>query len=298
MFGAVAEVDARPHPLQSSCALTEIDVGDSTGARHALLLKDPSCRSQEAGPQFLYDDRREFAAYRALAGRGLALPRLLRASIDPGRGRCWLLLQRVEGVPLWQSGDPLAWCAAAEWLAELHALRPIPERPPWLRYDRAFYGLWMERALAFAPAAGLAGLEAVHASAIARLSAAPSVIVHGDYYPSNVLVCSPHAPRACPLDLELAGIGPAALDLAALTAGLREPLSASALGAYQARVGGGPAREELQELVWCARLHLAIRWLGWMPRRRPPAHQQFDWAAEAHAAAGALQARSARVVTG
>lgn len=298
LFGAASEVDARPHPLQSSCALTEISLHGAGGRRYELLLKDTGGRSPHAGPAYLYDERRELAAYVALAERRLALPRLHGASVDHEEGRCWLFLERMEGMPLWQSDDPLAWCAAAEWLADLHALRPVPDAPPWLRYDEAFFGLWMERALAFAPNAGLAALDAVHAFAIARLSVAPSVIVHGDYYPSNVLVRSFPGSVVCPLDLELAGIGPAAVDLAALTTGLPEPLGAAALDAYQSRLGGVSAGDELEELVLCARLHLAIRWLGWMPRRRPPVHQRFDWGAEAHAAADALQARLATAVLG
>jgi aminoglycoside phosphotransferase (APT) family kinase protein len=296
LFGAVADLETRAHPLQSSCALTEVALRDATGTRHELLLKAESCRSPEAGPAFLYDDRRELAAYLALAEHGLTLPRLLGASVDAEASRCWLFLEPVEGTPLWQWGDPRAWFAAAEWLADLHASRPVPEGPPWLHYDEGFFAVWMERALAFAPDAGLGELAEIHASAAARLSAAPQVILHGDYYPSNVLVCGAGVPRVCPLDLELAGVGAAALDLAALSAGLPEPLSAGVLDAYEARLSDGSGRDELEELLLCARLHLAIRWLGWMPSRRPPPHQRFDWVAEANAAARALKVRPAKAV--
>lgn len=282
---------ARRHPLQSSCPLTELTLSDPAGGRRRWLLKDVARRSPRTAPKLLYDERRELAAYRALTDAGLSLAPLVGADVGPDR--CWLFLELVEGTPLWQSGDPPDWCRAAEWLAGLHALAPIGEGPPWLRYDSEFYDVWMERARRFAPGARLHELDAAHAYAIGRLADAPVVTVHGDYYPSNLLVRPSPERGTCPLDLELAGAGAAALDLAALTTGLPDPLAADVLDSYRARLDDGRAHEELEELLLCARLHLAIRWLGWMPRRRPPAHQRFDWAAEAHAVGAALHARAA-----
>jgi aminoglycoside phosphotransferase (APT) family kinase protein len=284
-------VDARRHPLQSSCPLTVLTLSDSGGGRQRWLLKDVAGRSPRMAPPFLYDERRELAAYRALTDSGLVLARLVGADVGPGR--CRLFLELVQGTPLWQSGDPADWCRAAEWLADLHALAPLGEGPPWLRYDGELYAVWMRRARTFVPGARLEDLEDVHAYAVSRLVGAPAVMVHGDYYPSNLLVRSSCERAICPLDLELAGVGAAALDLAALTAGLPAPLAAAVLESYRSRLPAGPAREELEELLLCARLHLAVRWLGWMPRSSPPAHQRFDWAAEAHAAGRALHARAA-----
>lgn len=287
-------VDVRRHPLQSSCPLVELTLSDPVGGRRRWLLKDVAGRSPRMAPRFLYDERRELAAYRALSGDGLVLPRLVGADFGPDR--CWLFLELVEGTPLWRSGNPADWCRAAEWLADLHALEPPGEEPPWLRYDSEFYAVWMERARTFAPGAGLDRLEVVHAYAVSRLAGACAVTVHGDYYPSNLLVLSSGERGVCALDFELTGVGAAALDLAALTTGLPGPLAAVVLESYRSRLDAGPAHEELEELeelLLCARLHLAVRWLGWMPRHRPPAHQRFDWAAEAHAAGEALHARVA-----
>jgi aminoglycoside phosphotransferase (APT) family kinase protein len=284
-------VRVRPHPFQSSCALAEISASGPSGERRELLLKDLSRRSRHPGPARLYDERREVAVYRRLAReQGLDMPRLVGSDIDPGRDRYWLLIEQVEGIPLWQSSDPAAWREAAAWLAKLHELDKRPDGCPWLRYDAEYYALWMPRAMAFAPHADLAALEDVHARAVQRLTGAPAVVVHGDYYPSNVLVRADRPPSVCPVDFELAGIGPTALDLAALTSGLGEELSTAVEDAYRARRRVTPERDELRLLVLCARLHLAIRWLGWMPGWEPPEHQRFDWAAEARAAAAALGA--------
>jgi hypothetical protein len=284
-------LSACTHPMQSSRPLIEIMLRAAGGAPQRWLLKDAGGPSARPGLGFLYQGRREVAAYRTLTDAGLVLPRLIGA--DVRSDRCWLFLEVVEGTPLWQSGDAADWSCAAEWLAELHSLAPLGDDSAWLRYDSDFYGLWMERARRFAPAARLDELDAAHEYAISRLLEAPAVTVHGDYYPSNVLVRSPRGRGVCPLDLELAGVGSAALDLAMLTAGLPAHLTAVVIESYRARLHPGFAREELEELLLCARLHLAIRWLGWMPRHRPPAHQRFDWIAEAHTTAEALGARTA-----
>ncbi|HZV75681.1 MAG TPA: aminoglycoside phosphotransferase family protein [Conexibacter sp.] len=291
VFGAACDVlDARPHALQSSCALTEIRLRDSGGEERQVVLKDLSARSRHPGPESLYDPRREIEAYRRLCSApGLGLARLLGAEVDPDHDRYWLLIEHVEGVPLWQSGDPADWREVAHWLAGLHELDPPPAGPPWLRYDTGHYERWLPRALALAPDAGLAAIERAHAVAIERLAAEDSVTVHGDFYPSNVIVRAPRGSGVCPLDLELLGAGPAVLDLAALIAGLPASLAAAVVDAYARRRGRSLRRERLEQLLLCARLHLAVRWLGWMPGWRAPAHQRFDWIAEAHAAAAALE---------
>jgi aminoglycoside phosphotransferase (APT) family kinase protein len=133
---------------------------------------------------------REIAAYRdALSQLDLSTPAFVGASGDV------LLLEWVEGTPLWQSGDLADWEAAARWLARLHAL-PIAGLLP--------------RALFRAPE------EVLRHPAAARLAALPAMPVHGEFYPSNVLVS---AGRIRPLDFETFGLGAGVIDLAALTAG-------------------------------------------------------------------------------
>ena len=283
-------VDAHPHAMQSSHALTEIRLRKGGGEERQVVLKDFRARSGDPGTDSLYDTHREIEAYRRLRSEPrLSMAGLLGAEIDPAADRCWLLLDRVEGIPLWQSGDPADWCEAAGWLADLHELVPPLDGAPWLQYQTGYYDRWLPRAVALVPDAGLAAIERTHAVAIERLAAEDPVTVHGDYYPSNVIVRSPRGSGVCPLDLELLGAGPAVLDLAALTTGLSEPFTNAVLDCYTHRRGGSLTREWLEPLLHCARLHLAVRWLGWMPGWQPPEHQRFDWIAEAHKAAAALE---------
>jgi hypothetical protein len=77
-----------------------------------------------------------------------------------------------------------------------------------------------------------------------------------------------------------------------LITGLPDPVTRLVVDAYRSRRSSPGPASEFEELLLCARLHLAIRWLGWMPNWHPPEHQRFDWVAEAFAAAAALGERA------
>jgi hypothetical protein len=78
------------------------------------------------------------------------------------------------------------------------------------------------------------------------------------------------------------------LDLAALVTGLPEDQAGSVVAEYARAAAHSPPRDRLDELLLCARLHLAVRWLGWLPGWQAPEHQAYDWVREAHTAAAAL----------
>src|SRR5262249_56494052 len=88
-----------------------------------------------------------------------------------------------------------------------------------------FYRQWLERARTFASRAGgarqkLDWLEGRYESVIERLAALPATVIHGEFYASNVLVQQTMAGlRVCPVDWEMAAVGPGLVGLAALTAG-------------------------------------------------------------------------------
>jgi thiamine kinase-like enzyme len=94
----------------------------------------------------------------------------------------------------------------------------------------------------------------------------------------------------CPIDWEAAGFGPGLIDLAALTTGWKAAARNAMERAYRAELQppyewtGSEAG--FAEAVDRARLHLAVRWLGWAPSSWiPPAEHQHDWLGEALALA-------------
>jgi hypothetical protein len=102
--------------------------------------------------------------------------------------------------------------------------------------------------------------------------------------------------RVSTVDWELAGIGPGAIDLAALVVGKWTDAQRAALvAAYRTAL---PADHRwrrdlaaLDRVVDCARLYLAVQWLGWSPDWTPPAEHAHDWLREAVEIAEQLEFR-------
>lgn len=269
------ELGRRPYAYGTSHRLEVLEVRLEDGSVRQLLRKDlrsselqPGARA--AKPPFLHDPRRERDAYRLLAGEDLGTPACYEAGDDS------LLLEKVPGVELWQVGELETWIAAARWLARLHArfARRRPTEPSLLGYDAAYFSLWRDRAVRARPAlaARLAGYERV----IGILCGIPPTLVHGEFYPSNVLVAGP---RIAAIDWETAGIGPGVLDLAALVSGWGE--------AERAAIAAGYGRVAPQALA-AAELHLSLQWLGWSDGWTPPPEHGRDWLSEALIAAERL----------
>ena len=95
----------------------------------------------------------------------------------------------------------------------------------------------------------------------------------------------PAARRVCPVDWEMAAVGPGLLDLAALTAGGWSRRERDAIArAYCDALRRRRCRrlpQELLEALDCALLHLAVQWLGWSADWTPPAEHRQDWLGEA-----------------
>lgn len=245
--------------------------------------------AQMAKPRFLHDPEREVCAYEELLPRGPeGPPRLLGTAAEDGRS--WLFLEWVEGRPLFEVGERELWEQAAAWLGRFHAAfagdRAGTELPcPLVERDADFYRSWMARARGFGVGesgerrAALDRLSERHDRLAEELLAMPPTLLHGEYYASNVLIAAGEGGvRVAPLDWELAGPGPGALDLAALVSGWPAADREAMRLAYERGLGAPlPARE-----LELARLQVAIQWLGWAPPEwQPPADQRRDWAAEA-----------------
>ncbi len=264
----VESISRRPFEYRSSAPLAELEAGGRT-----LILKDLSRdaltdRTRAAKLPLLHDPRREATVYRSLlADANLGTARLDASISDSRRDRFWLVLEKVAGEPLYQLGFE-RWAEVARWLGRCHDHFAGVSADYLVQYDHPFFKLWPARA-----GVSLPGYDA----AVARLSALPTTLVHGDFYPSNVLV----APgRVCPVDWELAGVGPGVLDLAALSLGLRDEQLDRLAEAYRLARTEPPEATEFAVDLACARLQLAVQWLGWSPDWVPPPEHARDWRSE------------------
>jgi Ser/Thr protein kinase RdoA (MazF antagonist) len=255
-------VERSPFAYATSWPIEEVAVAQPDGTRLTVLVK--RYEGELPRPPGLFDPRREAAAYRLVAD---AAPRLWAS------GAGWIAVEKLAGIPLWQSGAQHDWQAAARWAARLHArfaAAPPPRAAPLLCHDRPYYEAILRRA------AVDGGLTGAARRAIDLLVALPRTLVHGELYPSNVLVAGE---RIAAVDWEMAALGPGVVDLAALVTGFDSERSAALVRAY----GGADPRD-----LAAARLLLALQWLGWSSGWTAPPEHRHDWLAEAHAAAALL----------
>lgn len=241
-----------------------------------------------AKPLFLHAAGREAYVYEHLLPRGPAgAPRYLGTERE-AEGNL-LFIEWIDGRVLTEVGERETWEAVADWLGRFHAafegaLADLPSGAPLVERDADFHRRWLVRARDFAPADGparsaLDWLDPRHEGVVEALAAIEPTLLHGEFYPSNVLVGDgERSPRVAPVDWELAGPGPGALDLAALVCGWPAADREAMRGAY----GRGRGRELPVRDLDLARLQVAIQWLGWAPPEwTPPPGQRRDWAAEA-----------------
>lgn len=290
----VVELSRRPYRYATSAPLEELRVRFADGRKRRLILKDASRErlmgdARDSKPAFLYEHRRELVTYRRLLAPAGIGPRLY--GVDAARG--WLVIEKVPGVELWQVGEFEVWEGVAAWVAGLHARFAGRERelraanPHLIEHSEAWFLGWRERALA-----ALAGSGDPRAPELARalerydevarsLAALPRTLLHGELYPSNVMVVRGDGGlRVCPVDWEMAAIGPAAVDLAALVAGWSDAERDLLVRAYARSDGNGPLEALVADLDR-GRLHFALQWLGWSADWRPPPEHVHDWVDEA-----------------
>jgi Ser/Thr protein kinase RdoA (MazF antagonist) len=282
-------VQRRAAAFASTFPLEDVTVTGADGAVERLIVKDagaPLGERAAAKPAELLDPSREAAAYREVLGPWDVGAPALRGVL----GTHVLVLEAVDGVPLWQAEGLGPWEEAARWLGRLHR-RPAPAaRPPLVHYDAALLGRWLGRAQRLGADGALDPIAAVWDRVIARLAAWPAAFVHGDFYPQNVLV---DRGRIRPVDWELAGVGPGLLDLAALTSGgwsasERRRLVAAYARAFRTAASRTADTDDLSDALDHARLLVAVQWLGWSEGWSPPAEHAHDWLADALLLAGRI----------
>ena len=299
----VVRLERRPSEYRTSFPLDELDVTLADGTRLELVCKagardalDDAARA--AKPELLHDGLREIELYeRILREAELGTARCYGSVVDPARGRYWLFLERVRGVELFQVGRRETWEHAARFLAGMHArLTPLAGRSErLLRVDAELLRVWPRRAVEFAGAAraDLERIAAGYERVVELILALPPALIHGEFYASNVLVDDALAPdRVCPVDWEVAGMGPPLLDVAALVAGRWSDENRRAIAAaYRAALPGGrrPPDDVFDAVLTACRLHLAVQWLGWSRDWSPPPEHATDWLRDARELAGVLE---------
>lgn len=302
----ISRIARRASAYGSTFRLEELHVHLDDGRVLELMFKDMDGAAAGASlvkPSDLHDPAREVHTYlRILQPLDVGAPACVGAIAQRSLSRYWLFLEWVNGAQLCHVGDFTIWELAARQLARMHArLRDLPLVSTQARdiplpiHDAAFYRRSIDRAcrnvLLHEHDASrrrvIVWLSGRYDRVVDELCSLPRTFVHGECYPSNILVSDEEASaRICLVDWETAAIGAGALDLAALASGgWPEECRRALANAYRAQWQecGQPAwaLDDLCRAIDCCRLYLAIQLLGWPAEWVPPAEHARDWLAEA-----------------
>jgi aminoglycoside phosphotransferase (APT) family kinase protein len=281
--------------------------GTPRGLQLAFKNLTPGCQlptARRVRPEFLYDPHREIATYQSILSHlNMGTPQYLGSSVEPGTPRYWLFVEWVKGPLLWQMGRLQHWQQAARWLAQLHHatsrlpdLKRLARNARLLEYNPSAYEHWIGRAESVLAktllrhetdtARSFARIARRYGRVINHLCQLPRTLVHGEFFPANIVMrWTGQTHQVCPVDWELAALGPGVLDLAALSAGeWNDAEKRLILAAYHAVIcEQGPSDMTLDDLkrsTLYSQLHLCIRHLGWAARWRPQGQQARAWLAQ------------------
>lgn len=268
------EIVARSvNPSASSCPSEFVTVRTSDDVLARLFCKF------DASPEVAVGVHRRGLRYEELVNRqilahlGGSTPRF----VGSFRVRaCELLCLVTEAIPA--AARVSRWGAArlpeaAAWIGRFHARSQAllaRETPAFLaRYDENHFARWTHEVHNVADDLGLAppwlsDVLAGYERSIALLRRESPVIVHGEYYPSNVLAS---LAGVHPIDWESAGIGPGVIDIASLTMGWPAADTARAIRAYVDSRWRGAAPEHFDASLMLARFYLCLRMLGDRPKQ-------------------------------
>lgn len=206
---------------------------------------------------------------RVLSGLSTPVPRFYGAYEEPATGEVWLILEYLEQSQRVTKGpQPESILRAAHWLGRFHAANETRISSPTVSflhtYDADYYLGWASRTLRFARElrprlTWLATLCARFEEGVKMLLSPPPTIIHGEFYPHNILLSDG---QIYPIDWESAAIAAGEIDLATLTEAWKPAHLQQAEVAYQQARWGGPAPVGFRRRLAAARLYLCFRWLG------------------------------------
>jgi hypothetical protein len=305
-----AVVNRRPFSYGTSFPLEAVEIRHQDGTRESLIAKriDWSRLGQQARlakPSWLFDPVREPLVYERVLPDGEPGPPRLYGWIPLAEGGSLLFVERIEGPVLWQSGDAGVWEEVARWLARNQVRVDVRTDGdvPLVDCDEAHLMEWLGRGRESLANSGsrrrrraLERLFDAYQNAITLLLGLPRAFLHNEFFASNVLLsANADRPRIAAIDWELAGVGPALVDVAALSVGRWSGGTSPRLDeAYREALPAGH-RLALDDARFASGMHacrllLSVRALvpelrGWSA----PREHRHDWLREGLEAADSLQ---------
>jgi aminoglycoside phosphotransferase (APT) family kinase protein len=201
---------------------------------------------------------------------------------DGETGWTWLVVEHLAAASRLDR-LPESLESAAAWIGAFHAVTSLSAvenaNARLHRWDDAYYWHW---AIIAREQVRLVDGDVAHdilrdeelETWIRRLVDAPACVVHGEYYPKNILV---RDGQIFPIDWESASVGAGEIDLASMTERWPADDVIRSKQAYcQSRwPNGAPAHFEQTFLA--AQVYWHLRWLSHKPGRMKPAEVDSRW---------------------
>ncbi|MDB4441903.1 aminoglycoside phosphotransferase family protein [bacterium] len=281
----IASIHRRRSDYSSWYSSDIITVQLVTGVELMIFLKDFGSypRPKEG---MVKRRERELCVYRnLLAEPNLGTPKFYGSVWDEPKGRFWLLLEFVNGIPVKHCNFEY-WIAAAGWLGQMQGY--FAKKSSSLRacsflklHDAHFFQSTVERALQALSqiskplADRMEKMVNGYDRLVTVMASQPLTLVHGAYLPSQIIVdIDAGTPRICPVDWELAAVGSALYDFAFLADGFDPQRRDRLWEAYRQAAAKYsipvPEMDEVMYIVDCFRLHKIINWLSQALDRQYP----------------------------
>jgi hypothetical protein len=263
--GRITIVDRELAPRASTFPCEIVTCQFADGSRRRFFCKYPGGYHDDA-----YGHRGgvgyEARVYRdVLAPLCMSTPKWHGTYVSAEAGDVWLILEYLEGAA-WRSR---AITRAAEWIGRFHAAGQAhlaTGAGAFLnRYGAEYYAGWARRTASFATGElsrsypWLASVCRCFDDFVPCLLAGEPTIIHGEYYPVNILL---HQGVIHPVDWESAAVAAGEIDLAALTEGWPVDVVQQCESAYQLARWPNGAPAAFHCTLDAARLYLGFRWLG------------------------------------
>ena len=288
--GRVEIVEREFNPNRSSFLTEVLTCRDEAGEVFKLLAK---YGDRYAGRNQTWHEghgQRLGVAYEANAYR--RLPKIPGADTaryfatgDRAQGS-WLFIEYLDGsysLPLFHDPEE-AIRLASTWLAHFHreCEQVVAESGlPWLRvYDRNYFAGWADRFAQYVDVveedySWASDLASALFPALEPLLQGPTTVVHGEFYPNNVLVFDD---RIYPVDWETVALGAGELDLASLIDNWPAEICEVALDIYAETRWGNAEQPGFRDRIELARVYQDLRWLGDRRERTAAPNEQRRFA--------------------